>query len=97
MGYGYNVEIDENGEVKITNTINDCIPHKVTLKALNGANFGGEPQILEVNYGYTTKEEITDGADKKGYSENFQLNGIPESGPYLEIWYNGTKVKTLSK
>lgn len=97
MGYGYNVEIDENGKVTITNTIDDCIPHKVVLKALGNAYFGDDANNKTIEYGYTSKEEITDGADKKGYSENFQLNGISESGPYLEIWYNGTKVKTLSK
>lgn len=98
MGYGYNVEIDEDGKVTITNTIDDCMPHKVTLKALNGANFGGDPVVTEINYGYSSKDDTgyTDEQAAKGYSKDYNLSNIPDSGDYLEIYYNGILVKTLT-
>lgn len=100
MGYGYNVEIDENGKVTITNTIDDCMPHKVELKALNGAYFGADNTKTEVVYGYSSTEEtgFIEAKMKTGYSESFKINNdAVTTGNYLEVWYNGTKVKTFSK
>ena len=99
MGYGYNVEIDPDGNIKITNTIDDCMPHKVELVALNNAYFGTDTNNKNVTYGYTSKDDtgFTEEQMKTGYSEGFNLNNIPESGEYLEVWYNGVKVKTFSK
>lgn len=99
MGYGYNVEVDPDGNIKITNTIDDCMPHKVELKALNGAYFGADNSKTEVVYGYSSTEDTNFDAEKMktGYFEEFNLTGVPETGNYLEVWYNGTKVKTFSK
>lgn len=89
MGYGYNVEVDEDGKVTITNTIDDCMPHKVYLVAKNGANFGGATMV---EYGYTSKDEqgYTDAQAEAGYSEDFNLQNIPTASgvPYLEVYYN---------
>lgn len=91
MGYGYNVEVDDNGNIKITNTIDDCMPHKVRLVAVNGAYFG-TPGNTTVEYGFESENDA--GYDKQkskvGYSENFQLNkdAVTAGQPYLEVYYN---------
>ena len=97
MGYGYNVEVDPDGNIKITNTIDDCMPHLVKLVAVGGATFSDNS--TEVIYGYSSKTDpnFDDNKMKTGYSEDFELNNIPASGDYLEVYYNGVKVKTFSK
>lgn len=101
MGYGYNVEVDPDGNIKITNTIDDCMPHLVELKALNGAYFGDDNSKTEVVYGYSSKDDSNFDVDKMktGYSESFKINNdaVTAGNPYMEVWYNGTKVKTFSK
>lgn len=101
MGYGYNVEIDSEGNVKITNTIDDCMPHRVELIATSSAKFilDDNSKVDKVVYGYSSKTDdgFTEAQMKTGYSEEFNLTGVPETGNYLEVWYNGTKVKTFSK
>lgn len=85
MGYGYNVNVDNDGNVMISNTIEVCDPHHVTLKAINGCTFSDAA---------LTKEFIkTSPTDKEDYT----LTNIPQSGNYLEVYYNGILVKTFSK
>lgn len=110
MGYGYNVEIDPEGNIKITNTIDDCMPHLVELEAKNGAKIQlkdseGNPigsELDKVTYGYSSESDFEDEDEDKlkmktGYSEGFKLNNIPAFGDYLEVHYNGIHVKTFSK
>lgn len=91
MGYGYNVEVDDNGNIKITNTIDDCMPHKVRLVAVNGAYFG-TPGNTTVEYGYESESETgyDEQKSKAGYSEGFAINKVGVTGglPYLEVYYN---------
>lgn len=91
MGYGYNVEVDDNGNIKITNTIDDCMPHKVRLVAVNGAYFG-TPGNTTVEYGYESESETgyDEQKSKAGYSEGFAINkeGVTGGLPYLEVYYN---------
>lgn len=102
MGYGYNVIIDENGEITIENTIDDCMPHKVRLEAENGAHFeGGESDIVKV-YGYSSKDEVgyEDHKSKTGYSEEFgpiDTDAVAIGDAYLKIYYNNILVKTYTK
>lgn len=85
MGYGYNVNVDNDGNITISNTIEVCDPHHVTLKAINGCTFSDAA---------LTKEFIkTSPTDKEDYT----LTNIPQSGNYLEVYYNGILVKTFSK
>lgn len=91
MGYGYNVEVDDDGNIKITNTIDDCMPHKVHLVAVNGAYFG-TPSNTMVEYGFESEDDpgYDEAKAKAGYSENFQVNsdGVVTGQPYLEVYYN---------
>ena len=102
MGYGYNVIIDENGEITIENTIDDCMPHKVRLEAKNGAHFeGGETDVTKV-YGYSSKDEsgYADFKAKAGYSEKIgaiKIGAVEAGYVYLEIYYNNILVKTYTK
>ena len=102
MGYGYNIIIDENGEITIENTIDDCMPHKVRLEAENGAHFeGGESDIVKV-YGYSSEDEVgyEDHKSKTGYSEEFgpiDTDAVAIGDAYLKIYYNNILVKTYTK
>lgn len=103
MGYGYNVEVDPDGNIKITNTIDDCIPHKVELIATSPAKFilDDDSEVDKVVYGYSSKTDdgFTEAQMKTGYSESFKINNdaVTTGNPYMEVWYNGTKVKTFTK
>lgn len=91
MGYGYNVQVDEDGHITITNTIDDCMPHKVRLVAVGGAYFG-TPGNTSVEYGYESESEAGYDANKAkaGYSEDFEVNrdAVAAGDPYLEVYYN---------
>lgn len=80
LGYGYNVEVDEQGNVTITNTIQNCDPHVVRLVAKNGAYFGSQPANTSVEF-----TELADGA-----SQTFKVNkdAVPNGSAYLEVYYN---------
>lgn len=91
MGYGYNVEVDDDGNITITNTIDDCMPHKVRLVTRNGAYFG-TPGSTTVEYGFEseTDADYDEQKSKAGYSEGFQVNkdAVADGEPYLEVYYN---------
>lgn len=91
MGYGYNVEVDDAGNITITNTIDDCMPHKVRLVATNGAYFG-TPGTTTVEYGFSSTSDAgyNTSKAKAGYSESFQVNkeGVAFGQTYLEVYYN---------
>lgn len=91
MGYGYNVDVSSDGKVTITNTMDDCLPHKVILKAKNGAYFG-TPGTTQVTYGYeaTTDAGYNVAKTKAGYSQTFNVNNnaVATGQPYLEVYYN---------
>ena len=103
MGYGYNVEIDEEGNVTITNTIDDCMPHHVRLVALGSATFesgdGVSSDGKTVDYGYISEADYNANPDKSktGYSEDFKINKDEVSGAYMEVYYNDVLVKTFTQ
>lgn len=79
MGYGYYVEVEvdeETGTAKITNTVDACAPHKVRLVGKNGTKINGADTY--------TFEDDTPGAS----SPELDLTGMPQSGAYLEVYYN---------
>jgi hypothetical protein len=84
MGYGYNVEVDETS-VTIKNTFQACPPFDVQLKTVGSTTFSDG----------TTEKDFTEMAD--GATASFDLNAEPESGAYLEVYYNNKVVKTFSK
>lgn len=93
LGYGYNVIVDEDGHITITNTIDDCMPHKVRIVAVGGAYFGTPGNTTTtVEYGYESESETGYDANKAkaGYSEDFEVNrdAVATGQPYLEVYYN---------
>ncbi len=94
LGYGYNVHIDENGNVSINNTVDACPPHEIELKIIHtGLTFNG---------GGTTKTFGTNtGEDAPGAVANFGamtgFDAVPAGTAYMEVWFNGLKVKTFTK
>lgn len=102
MGYGYNVEIDNLNNVTVTNTVDDCMPHKVILQAINGAYFGSSNTDVTREYGYESASDPNyDAAKAKSdYYEGFGIvnnNAVSGGQGYLEVWYNGELVKTFYK
>ncbi|MDD7437533.1 MAG: fimbrial assembly protein [Bacteroidales bacterium] len=91
VGYGYNVEVDADGNGVITNTIVNCNPHKVVLKAVNGAYFDND----------ITKKEITFSDLSQYASLPFKIStdDVTSGMVYLEVYYNGasTSVKEFRK
>lgn len=87
MGHGYNVVIDEAGNVTIKNTEAVCAPHKVELRCVGTFTFGD---------GSTSK---IFNSLVNGHSENYTVTPVPTAGAgaYLEVWYNDVKVKTFTK
>lgn len=91
MGYGYNVNIGEDGKVTVSNTVEVCAPHSVKLKTVSSFTFedGTTEKIFE---------ELTPNA-----SIEYTLKPVPQTGAgkYLEVYYNGTDrsdlMKTFSK
>lgn len=81
MGYGYNVEVDQDGKITITNTMLNCDPHQVTLVAKNGAHFGTTGNTTQ------TFSQLADGA-----SATYQVNrdAVAAGVAYLEVYYNRT-------
>lgn len=81
MGYGYNVEVDQDGKISITNTMLNCDPHQVTLVAKNGAHFGTTGNTTQ------TFSQLADGA-----SATYQVNrdAVATGVVYLEVYYNRT-------
>lgn len=99
MGYGYNVEIDEEGNITITNTIDDCMPHKVRLETMNGAVFVGDPAPSVVEFGYDEKQTPDPAKLKTGYAEQFKVNkeSVASGAEYLKVSYNNVEVYTFKK
>ncbi len=86
MGYGYNVGVDENGKITISNTVEACDPHKVTLKTISPFAFSDN-----------TTEKTFDNIDPSA-SGDYALKTVPAAGDsYLEVWYNDVLVKTFTK
>ncbi|KKC51286.1 major fimbrial subunit protein (FimA), partial [Porphyromonas gulae] len=80
LGYGYNVEVDDAGNITITNTMQNCAPHVVKLVAKNGAYFGADASATQVEFA-----QVEDGA-----SQTFQVNkdAVAVGSAYLEVYYN---------
>ena len=103
MGYGYNVEIDEGGNITVSNTIDDCLPHKIRFEAINGAYFstaGDNERVFGFSTDDTTVEPNFDASKlKTTYFEEYAINteGVAGGIPYLKIYYNGDLVKTFTK
>lgn len=87
MGYGYNVNVDDDGSVTVSNTVDVCAPHSVKLKTISPVKFDD---------GTTEKIFETLAMDA---SSGYKLNPTPQvgNGKYLEVYYNDNLVKTFSK
>lgn len=87
MGYGFNIKIDDKGEVTIENTVEACDPHEIELKTLGSFKFSD-----------STTSKVFDDADPEA-SIAYTLSPMPGNGAgdYLEVYYNGVLVKTFSK
>lgn len=100
MGYGYNVEIDEEGNITVSNTIDDCLPHKISLEAIGGAHFGTAGDNERV-FGFSSETDTNFDWDKlkTSYSQNYTINNdnVNNGDGYLNIHYNGVLVKTFTK
>lgn len=86
MGYGYNVGVDEEGNVTISNTVEACTPHVVRLETKAGFTFdGGGTERIFAN---------TDPAA----SASYKVLPVPTAGQaYLDLYYNDDLVKTFTK
>ena len=86
MGYGYNVGVDEDGNVTISNTVEACTPHDVKLVTKPGFTFdGGGTERIFAN---------TDPAA----SASYKVLPVPTAGQaYLDLYYNDDLVKTFTK
>ncbi|HML69974.1 MAG TPA: FimB/Mfa2 family fimbrial subunit [Macellibacteroides fermentans] len=91
MGYGYNVNVGDDGKVRVSNTVNVCAPHTVKLATVAPFTFSdGTTQKVFTSLGTTDFVEYT-------------LNPVPKTGDgaYLKVWYNDggsdAPVKTFSK
>ena len=86
MGYGYNVGVDEDGNVTISNTVEACTPHDVKLVTKSGFEFdGGETEKTFVDTDPTA-------------SVSYKVLPVPTAGQaYLEVYYNDELVKTFTK
>lgn len=82
MGYGYNVEVDNDGNITVSNTMQNCDPHTVRLRAVNGAYFGNDTS--------NTLVEFTQLGD--GVSQTYRVNkdNVNTGEVYLEVYYNKT-------
>lgn len=78
MGYGYYVEVDEDGGVTITNTVDACAPHTVTLEAVGGASF--------IDPAGT--ERVFDNPAPGVSSPEYKLANMPSTGDFLKVYYN---------
>lgn len=80
LGYGYSVEVDDEGNITIRNTILNCDPHLVRLIATNGAYFGTNPSDTSAEF-----SQLLAGA-----SQTFKVNkdAVPAGATYLELYYN---------
>ena len=86
MGYGYNVGVDEDGNVTISNTVKACDPHKVTLKTKGDFKFDDD-----------TTEKIFETLDLDA-STTYKVTPNPSTGDeYLDVYYNDELVKTFTK
>lgn len=87
MGYGYNVSVSDDGKIRINNTVDVCSPYSIKMKT-----------ILPFTFNDGSVEKIFESRDIDAYAE-YTLNAIPleGDGDYLELYDNGTKVKTFSK
>lgn len=91
MGYGYNVNVGDDGKVRVSNTVNVCAPHTVKLATVAPFTFSdGTTQKVFTSLGTTDFVEYT-------------LNPVPKTGDgaFLKVWYNDggsdAPVKTFSK
>ncbi|MFV0270922.1 MAG: FimB/Mfa2 family fimbrial subunit [Macellibacteroides fermentans] len=91
IGYGYNVNVGDDGKVRVSNTVNVCAPHTVKLATVAPFTFSdGTTQKVFSSLGTTDFVEYT-------------LNPVPKTGDgaYLKVWYNDggsdAPVKTFSK
>lgn len=87
MGYGYNVNVDDDGSVTVNNTVDVCAPHSVKLRTIPPFTFDDG-----------TTEKIFDTLATDA-SSVYTLSSVPKTGDgaYLEICYNDNPVKTFSK
>lgn len=80
VGYGYNVEVDADGNGSISNTMLNCAPHKVVLKALNDAYFDND----------INKKQISFTALSQDASLSFKISkdDVPVGMIYMDVHYN---------
>lgn len=87
MGYGYNVNVDDSGNILLQNNIDVCDPHSVKLQTLGSFTFDDD-----------TTEKLFDNLDEDAFAE-YAIKPKPEAGAgaYLKVIYNDEEVKVFSK
>lgn len=86
MGYGYNVGVDEEGNVTISNTVEACTPHVVRLETKAGFTFDGGGTVRTFSNTNPTA------------SASYKVLPVPTTGQaYLDLYYNDVVVKTFTK
>lgn len=85
MGYGYNVGVDEDGNVTISNTVEACTPHVVRLETKAGFTFDGGGTVRTFSNTNPTA------------SASYKVLPVPTTGAYLDVYYNDELVKTFTK
>ena len=81
IGYGYNVEVDDAGNVTIKNMEQMCDPnyHKVTLRTINGVKFNDN----------TTEKLFTElGPNASSSYTLTNMSSLALGEPYLKVYYN---------
>lgn len=90
MGYGYNVTVDADGKVTVSNTVAACAPHVIKLVAMSPASFSDD----------TTEKTLLDTEAANllaGEIASYQLKNLPGAGNYLQVYYNNVLIKTFTK
>lgn len=87
MGYGYNVNVSENGKIRISNTVKACSPHSIKVETVSPFIFSD-----------STTVKIFDNYDLNAYAE-YTLERMPKTRDsiYLNLYYNDIKMKEFSK
>lgn len=87
MGYGYNVAVDNAGNIVVNNTIEACDPHSVRIETLGAFLFSDDTTFKIFN------------SLMPAASGEYTLKSIPVDGDgdYLRVLYNGIEVKRFSK
>ena len=87
MGYGYNITIDDSGQLRVENTVAACGRHEITLKTQGSFKFDDDDT-----------EKLFDDPSSDA-AASYIITPVPQEGDgdYLEVYYNDVLVKLFSK